>query len=172
MSEGWQKVRSLRIERTLEIILEEGPCGAAEPALRRARRDIARTLAMRQDLENQATPCLASEICRGILAGEWRVTDHFEGDLRRFIIAERCRRGEGGALTERERQVLAFTLEGHSNKYVALELGLTPSTIATHLRRVMQKIGVPSREALIQALPLDHRHTREPFHVTELTMDR
>lgn len=101
------------------------------------------------------TTLLAVQALRGVLAGEWLVTDYFESAHRRLLIAQRCRPGDVRALGARERQVLALVLQGHSNKFVALELGLAPSTVATHLRRAMIKLHVDSREALIQSLSVD-----------------
>lgn len=157
MSESGRRVRQVRYKRTLEVSfegyeeeaeLEPGP----GPDPQHARRSIALGLEDRSDLHAYASGSFAEEICRGVLDGTWVITDHFEHDMRRFLIAERCREGDGRALTERERQVLELALRGHSNKYIGLDLGLTASTVATHLRRTMSKLGVESREALIQAL--------------------
>lgn len=125
--------------------------GAAE--VDAPRRQLA--LALERDLHASSSPALAVEVVRGILAGEWAIADHFEGEQRRFIVAQRCRAGDGRALSERERQVLELALRGHSNKFVAFELGLTCSTVSTHLRRVMAKLRVASREAMIQMLPME-----------------
>jgi DNA-binding CsgD family transcriptional regulator len=129
------------------------PMPACTPTTRRRRQAEA--------LERQHAPMaaptfpLAAEVMRGVMAGEWVITDHFQGEGRRFLIVQRCRAGDGRALSEREREVLALALQGHSNKFVAYELGLTSSTVATHLRRAMAKLRVESREALIQALTID-----------------
>jgi len=55
-------------------------------------------------------------------------------------------------LTLRERQVVGFASLGHSNKLIAYELGLKPSTIATHLSAAAKKLGLRSRLELIQQL--------------------
>ena len=120
-----------------------------------ARRQLAVALEERRELRASSSPELAAEAVRGILAGEWKILDHFEGSQRRFLVAQRCRAGDARALSARERQVLALAVRGHSNKFVAFELGLTSSTVATHLRRSMAKLHVESREALIQALSID-----------------
>lgn len=119
------------------------------------RRRQAEALERQREPRQSSSQPLAAEVMRGVLAGEWVITDHFQGEGRRFLIAQRCRPGDGRALSERERQVLALALQGHSNKFIAYELGLTSSTVATHLRRSMAKLRVESREALIQALPIE-----------------
>ena len=93
-------------------------------------------------------------VWEGMLAGAWSIADSFESDGRWFLIA-RYRSGPEtkAALTERERQVLTLAMQGHSNKFTALELGLTNSTVATHLRRGLMKIGASSRLSLLRALP-------------------
>lgn len=112
-------------------------------------------LAIRKDEapHTDASAELAEEVFRGILNGEWAIADRYERDERRFVIAQRRRRGHGRALSEREREVLAIAVQGHSNKVIAYELGLTPSTVATHLRRIMAKLEIESRAELIQVLP-------------------
>jgi DNA-binding CsgD family transcriptional regulator len=42
----------------------------------------------------------------------------------------------------RERQIAGWASLGHSNKLIAYELGLPLSTIATHLRRAVRKLGL------------------------------
>ena len=49
------------------------------------------------------------------------------------------------ALTARELDVLTLVACGHSNGEIALHFGLSPRTVATHLERVFQKLGLPSR---------------------------
>jgi DNA-binding NarL/FixJ family response regulator len=45
-----------------------------------------------------------------------------------------------GALTDRERQVLALIAEGRSNQAIGDELFLSPKTIETHIRQIFQKL--------------------------------
>jgi DNA-binding CsgD family transcriptional regulator len=52
-------------------------------------------------------------------------------------------------LSGREQQVVLQAIQGHSNKLIAIELGLTESTVATHLRRALGKLGLRSRRELI-----------------------
>lgn len=129
------------------------PMPACTPMTRRRRQ--AEALERQRTAMSAPSHPLAAEVMRGVMSGEWVITDHFQGEGRRFLIVQRCRAGDGRALSEREREVLALALQGHSNKFVAYELGLTSSTVATHLRRAMAKLRVESREALIQALTIE-----------------
>lgn len=56
-------------------------------------------------------------------------------------------------LTEREREVLALMVEGLSNTQIASKLGVSTSTIKSHVSNVLSKLGVGSRtEAVTLAL--------------------
>jgi DNA-binding NarL/FixJ family response regulator len=52
-------------------------------------------------------------------------------------------------LSAREREVLHRTVEGYSSAQIALQLSLAPKTIDTYRSRLMQKLGVSNRSALI-----------------------
>lgn len=67
-------------------------------------------------------------------------------------IGHRSRRGRrpvaaDDRLTERESAVLALLARGHSNKEIARELGVTPSTAGTHVENIYRKLGVSTRAA-------------------------
>lgn len=51
-----------------------------------------------------------------------------------------------GALTPREREVLALMAEGHSNGAIARRLWLTQRTVETHVGNVMAKLGLAESE--------------------------
>ena len=53
-------------------------------------------------------------------------------------------------LSAREREVLHRTVEGYSSVQIALQLSLSPKTIDTYRSRLMQKLGVADRSALIR----------------------
>jgi DNA-binding NarL/FixJ family response regulator len=51
--------------------------------------------------------------------------------------------------TEREYDVLRLVAKGYSNKAVARELGITLSTVKTHLRNIFRKLDVEDRAQVI-----------------------
>ena len=56
-------------------------------------------------------------------------------------------------LTERELEVLQALASGRSNKQIAADLAVSPSTVQVHLRNIFGKLGVSSRtEAVTYAL--------------------
>ena len=50
-------------------------------------------------------------------------------------------------LTNREAEVLAWVARGKTNEDIATILGMRPATVAKHLERVFQKLGVETRTA-------------------------
>jgi two-component system nitrate/nitrite response regulator NarL len=57
-------------------------------------------------------------------------------------------------LTEREEEVLRFTVEGMSSTQIAQRMGISSRTVETHRSNLMHKLGVHSRAELV-------RHTLE-----------
>jgi two-component system nitrate/nitrite response regulator NarL len=59
----------------------------------------------------------------------------------------------GVHLTPREKETLSHLVAGHSNKVIALHLGITEATVKVHLKSVQRKIRVENRtQAAIWAL--------------------
>ena len=83
-----------------------------------------------------------------------RITEALEID--RKNVEERDRHKEFGhrvaRLTAREREVLARVVEGATNKQVASELGVSSQAIDARRSRAMQKLGVDSVPALVEAV--------------------
>ena len=86
------------------------------------------------------------------LEGRLALVDRFDRDGRRFVVVRQAAAGERDALTSRERQVLASVALGHANKRIALELGVSESTVSTALREAARKLGVRSRVELARML--------------------
>lgn len=55
-------------------------------------------------------------------------------------------------LTERQRQVTELIMEGHPNKVIARELGISPSTVKVHVHAAFRALGVHSRVGAVVAL--------------------
>ena len=58
---------------------------------------------------------------------------------------------ELGALTDREREVLALVGRGRTNDEIAAELFVSPATVKTHVGRVMSKLYARDRAQLVVA---------------------
>lgn len=66
----------------------------------------------------------------------FKVLEHFR------VSAPPAERTNDPGLTEREKQVLALLVKGHSYKMVAAELGLSIHTVDTHIRHIYEKLHV------------------------------
>jgi FixJ family two-component response regulator len=71
--------------------------------------------------------------------------DSRESLSEREILVERY-----GTLTNREREVMALVVEGHANKVMAYDLGVSERTIEIHRSRVMKKMEANSLPHLVR----------------------
>jgi two-component system response regulator FixJ len=78
-----------------------------------------------------------------LLAAIEQARVHGEGQeqVRRLADAAKV---QLNALTPRERDVLDGLVDGHSNKVVAYDLGISPRTVEIHRANLMTKLGVSS----------------------------
>lgn len=98
-------------------------------------------------LKNESPEDLLIRI-RDVLAGQLELSDGLAPGLRHLQ-----RRSSGVDLTVREREVLRMIADGLSNKMVGSRLGITEGTVKTHVKSLLQKIGVRSRvEAAVWAM--------------------
>ncbi len=60
----------------------------------------------------------------------------------------RDRGNRSATLTRREEEVAALVARGLTNRQAALELSISEHTAATHIRRILKKLGLHSRSQL------------------------
>lgn len=65
-----------------------------------------------------------------------------EADQQRLLAVQA--QAKVGALSPREREVLAALVEGKANKVIGFELGISPRTVEVHRANLMEKLGVRS----------------------------
>ena len=58
-------------------------------------------------------------------------------------------RAAAAGLTLREKQILALLASGHGTRAIANELVISPKTVATHVQRILTKLGVHSRSEAV-----------------------
>ena len=88
------------------------------------------------------------------LAAGWRVEERAPSDAASdgaAALAERCARvaGERG-LSPREGEILGYLGRGHTVAFIAKTLVISESTVRTHVKAVYRKLGVSSREELLE----------------------
>jgi two-component system response regulator NreC len=87
-----------------------------------------------------------------VMAGE----TFLRPDMAKQVIRDYLDRVDAGeeaqsyeSLTEREQEVLKFLAEGMTNKQVAEKLVLSVRTVETHRMRIMDKLALKGRAALV-----------------------
>lgn len=66
-------------------------------------------------------------------------------------VAERCEElAQENGLTPREAEILKYLGRGHGIAFVAEELVISESTVRTHVKSIYKKLGVNSREQLLE----------------------
>jgi two-component system nitrate/nitrite response regulator NarL len=100
-------------------------------------------------LHRDVTPARLGAAVHAAVEGATVLDDAFaEALLRRPDLAQPLRE----PLTPREGDVLRLLAEGHPNKAIASELGVTENTIKFHVNAIFGKLGVQSRtEAVTRA---------------------
>jgi DNA-binding CsgD family transcriptional regulator len=129
---------------------------AREEAARRALHAAVRAVDRARGKLRTEDPIAATELWQGLVAGRWSLIERYESDGRRYYVAHRNdpQVSEPRALNARERQVIAYAVQGHSNKVIAYSLGIALSTVASHLASAQKKLGVRSRTELVRLASL------------------
>ncbi len=73
--------------------------------------------------------------------------DHRSKNLEAISIQERL-----ATLTPRESEVMDLVVQGHANKVIAQDLGVSQRTVEIHRARVMEKMNMRSLAALVRAI--------------------
>lgn len=82
---------------------------------------------------------------RTVLAGQIFVPASVRDQPVNQFINSASLQDSATSLTRRQSQVVALMCEGKSNKAIARELGISPSTVKVHLHAVFRSLGVHSR---------------------------
>jgi two-component system nitrate/nitrite response regulator NarL len=103
-------------------------------------------------LPTELTPSSLADAFRRALAGELVLpVDELPlvSDQLRDARLRRVQHDRLAALTLREREVLAAVANGRPTVAIALQLGISPATVETHVKNILTKLGVHSKvEAL------------------------
>jgi DNA-binding CsgD family transcriptional regulator len=106
--------------------------------------------------------CLEGARATFLEAGAPRLADEAARELRRLGLrvarpGGRAAASAGGLrlLSDREREVASLVAAGRTNGEIAAALHLSEKTVANHLTRIFEKLGISSRAALAAAVARD-----------------
>jgi DNA-binding NarL/FixJ family response regulator len=71
--------------------------------------------------------------------------DELVARARRHLRRLETWNGRGVRLTKREREILGLLADGLSPSQIAVDLGIAPKTVATHVEHIYAKLGVHTR---------------------------
>lgn len=96
----------------------------------------------------------ATRLWQGLVDGQWSLVDHVDHDNKRFVLVRRNEPNirDPKALAPRERHVAALAVYGFSNKHIAYQLGISATTVSSHLNAALRKLNLGSRRELVQTL--------------------
>lgn len=82
-----------------------------------------------------------------LVTGRWSLVDRFDRDGRRFVVAHvnADSQVDPRALSPTERRVARRLARGDSQKVIAYELGVAPSTVGNHVLNMGRKLGTSSQ---------------------------
>ncbi|MGK5628090.1 response regulator [Streptomyces sp. URMC 123] len=89
-------------------------------------------------------PDALADAIRSVHAGHVLLQPEVAGALLSQEVANGGQ-GRGGALTEREREVLALIADGRSNREIARALVLSEKTVKTHVSNILMKLDLADR---------------------------
>ena len=99
-------------------------------------------------------PDKALEIWKALVQGRWSMVDWFDTDGRRFVLAvpNAPDTADPRGLTEREMQVVTYVIFGHSNKFIAYQLGISRARVSMLLSSSMRKLGARTPAQLVKKI--------------------
>ena len=88
-----------------------------------------------------------------VASAPYRGTDEAPGNGDRVLRAGVRPTALSLGLSPRETQVADLLVRGSTIKSVAADLGISPNTVKSHLRRIHRKLGITNRAELCRQLP-------------------
>lgn len=97
------------------------------------------------------SPVLLVEAIRTVLSGNvWFEQGYLQRVLGQESKSSEDQQTHARRLTEREREVLSFVLEGLANKEIADRLSVSESSVKATMQQLFQKTGVRTRSQLVR----------------------
>ncbi|HSC88985.1 MAG TPA: LuxR C-terminal-related transcriptional regulator [Polyangiaceae bacterium] len=148
------RMASRRIEESSAVFDSSGRTLHLQPDAEEGRVSLADAVRVTEHARGamrRLAPDEALSAWRGLVDGRWSVVEHTERDGKRLLVAfENTPQTLQFGVAERERAVLGYAALGHSNKYIAYELGWSEPQVSRLLHSGMRKLGLRSRPELIR----------------------
>lgn len=107
----------------------------------------------------------ARQVARRIFECEWKIVEVMCGTDHVSLL---CRRQDVVAsLTDRELEIVYHTSRGRSDKWSAIELGVSRTTVASHLSNAMAKLGMTRTELALLGFLFEDEDA-SPLEVTSM----
>lgn len=123
------------------------------------------SVGVRGCLPIDAAPEEVLQAVRAVRAGELWLSRRLYAEVLTHLLAQvqvhaAVRRHEEGGerMTERQREIAACVARGMSNKQIGRQLGISPTTVKTHLHNIFERVGVGGRTLLaLRAMDAENR---------------
>ncbi|HEY3498852.1 MAG TPA: LuxR C-terminal-related transcriptional regulator [Polyangiaceae bacterium] len=86
----------------------------------------------------------APSVWKGVLSGRYRITNWYDRDGRRYLVAKPNPARALRPLTDRQRRMLALRARGAALKVIAFEFGVSMGTVSRDLTLAMNQLGLES----------------------------
>jgi NarL family two-component system response regulator LiaR len=103
-----------------------------------------------KELPVEALPRALEGVARGEAAVSRSLTARLIAQLRAMSGRQPAMRPVRSPLTNREWEVLGLLAERRSNADIAAALGVSPATVRSHVKNILRKLGVRSRERAVE----------------------
>lgn len=123
------------------------------------------SVGVRGCLSIDATPEEVLQAVRAVRAGELWLSRKLFAEVLTHLLAQvqvhaavRHHEEGGERMTERQREIAACVARGMSNKQIGRQLGISPTTVKTHLHNIFERVGVGGRTLLaLRAMDAENR---------------
>lgn len=134
--------------------LEHAEGDGATPTARALLREAVARVERARGKQRRSDPEAAAEAWTALVSGRWSLVDRYERGGRRYVVARRNEHvvADPRALTQRQRAIVHLAALGKANKLIGYELGLSESTVGSHLSQAMRKLGAKTRVDLIRVV--------------------
>ena len=98
-----------------------------------------------------------SQGIRQVMSGRVWIEQQYLRSIFETPLGEKQRRPQDQKLTERERRVLGYILEGLTNKQIADRLNISESSVKATLQQLFERAGVRTRSQLVRVALEEYR---------------